>query len=259
MSDVVDRVLAARRGPAILAPLGAEAPPDLAAGYALQRRIAERLGEVPPIGFKVGATSEAMRRYLGQDQPVAGFMPAAGIRRSHGRFRLADQVETGVECEIGLRLAQDIPVGTHDRAVLAGAVAEVFVAIEVLDRRYGDLAVLGTPTLVADSALHAGGLLGAPCPGWDAARLAGPDLARLRGRLTVSGALRGEGLGGDLLGHPMEVLAWLAASGAAAAFGGLRAGQVVLLGSVTPLIWLDGPGTVRASFAGLGEASAEFV
>jgi 2-keto-4-pentenoate hydratase len=74
----------------------------------------------------------------------------------------------------------------------------------------------------------------------------------------VDGALRGEGHGRDLLGHPMEALAWLADSGAAHAFGGLRVGQVVFLGSVTPPIWLEGPCAVRVEFDGLGAAELRF-
>jgi 2-keto-4-pentenoate hydratase len=75
----------------------------------------------------------------------------------------------------------------------------------------------------------------------------------------VAGQVVGEGDGRDLLGHPFEALAWLAASGAAAAFGGLRAGQVVWLGSVTPPIWLDGPCAVDARFDLLGAAQLTFV
>jgi len=258
MIDPIERILAAQRGPAILVPLGASAPATPEEGYALQRRVAERLGESPPAGFKIGATTAQMQRYLGLPSPAAGFTPAAGLHRGHGEFDLAASVEAGVECEVGLRLGRDLPFGRHERAVLAGAVAEVFAAIEVVDRRYGDLAALGTPTLVADSVFHRGGVLGDPAPGWDAGRLAGPDLAAVRGRLEVDGELRGEGVGADLLGHPLEALGWLAASGAASAFGGLRAGQVVLLGSVTPPIWLAGPCAVRVEFSGLGAASARF-
>ena len=43
------------------------------------------------------------------------------------------------------------------------------------------------------------------------------------------------------------------------AFGGLKAGHVVWLGSVTPPIWLGGPGTVEADFDGLGIARLRFV
>ena len=70
--------------------------------------------------------------------------------------------------------------------------------------------------------------------------------------------MRGEGVGADLMGHPLNCLAWLAGSSVAAAFGGLQAGQVVMLGSVTPPIWLTGPATrdggVPAVAAGAGAA-----
>ena len=45
----------------------------------------------------------------------------------------------------------------------------------------------------------------------------------------------------------------------ARSFGGLRAGQVVFLGSVTPPIWIDGPGSVVVEFDTLGKVSLEFV
>lgn len=68
----------------------------------------------------------------------------------------------------------------------------------------------------------------------------------------MDGSVRGGGHGRDLLGHPLAALRWLADGAAAAAFGGLRAGQIVLLGSVTPPIWLSGPCAVVVSFGPLG-------
>jgi 2-keto-4-pentenoate hydratase len=85
------------------------------------------------------------------------------------------------------------------------------------------------------------------------------DLAALPGRMTVDGAPVGEGVGGDLLGHPLNCLAWLAGSEVAAAFGGLRAGQVVMLGSVTPPVWLDAPATVSVAFPPLPEVRLRLV
>ena len=67
----------------------------------------------------------------------------------------------------------------------------------------------------------------------------------------MNGVERDAGHGADLLGHPMAALAWLAGSEVAAAFGGLRAGQVVMLGSVMPTIWLDAPALVQIHFDGL--------
>lgn len=246
-SDAAEAILEARRSRRILAPLGALAPMTPEAGYALQKEIALRLGGLPPAGFKIGATTRQMQSYLGLSGPAGGFVPKAGLRTSPATARHADFVDPGVECEVGLRLARDIAPGPCTRDQAAAAVGEVFAAMEIVDRRYGDLAVLGTPTLIADQVFHAGGVLGTPVADWRSV-----DLAATRGRLSVNGEVRGEGVGADLLGHPFEALAWLASSACAAAFGGLRAGQVVFLGSVTPPIWLDGPCTAVVDFDTLG-------
>lgn len=246
-SDAAEAILEARRSRRILGPLGALAPKTPEAGYALQKEIALRLGGLPPAGFKIGATTQQMQSYLGLSGPAGGFVPKAGLRTSPATARHADYVDPGVECEVGLRLARDIAPGPCTRDQAAAAVGEVFAAMEIVDRRYGDLAVLGTPTLIADQVFHAGGVLGAPVADWRAV-----GLAATRGRLSVNGQVRGEGVGADLLGHPFEALAWLASSPCAAAFGGLRAGQVVFLGSVTPPIWLDSPCSAVVEFDTLG-------
>jgi len=246
-------ILASREARRILLPLGPDSPADVAAGYAAQREVAEALGAVPPAGFKIGATTKQMQAYLGLAGPAAGFVAREGIQRTPGSFRFAELIAPGVECEVGLRLGRDIPAGPCTREAATAAVAEVFAAIEIVEKRYTDLAELGTPALIADQVFHRAGVLGAPAQGWRKA-----DLGAIRGRMTVDGALRGEGAGADLLGHPFEALAWLAASPGAAAFGGLRAGQVVFLGSVTPPIWLDGPCEVVVEFDVLGRVEARF-
>ena len=49
----------------------------------------------------------------------------------------------------------------------------------------------------------------------------------------------------------LAALAWLANSSVAKAFGGLKAGQAVMLGSVTPPVWLDAPASVLVDFSPL--------
>lgn len=253
MTDAVAEILAARRDRRNLDLPAADRPADLDAAYALQRRLAREMGEDPPAGWKIGATTKAMQAYLGLSHPCAGFTPRAGLRERHGEFRFADFVKPGVECEVGMRLRHGIAPGAHSREALADAVEHVFAAIEVVDQRYDDFVALGAPTLIADQVFHAGGVTGHPASGWP-----GLDLAATRGRVSVDGAVRAEGVGADLLGHPLDALGWLADSGAAHAFGGLRAGQVVFLGSVTPPIWLEGPCRVTVAFDTLGEVTATF-
>ncbi|MEO8716042.1 MAG: fumarylacetoacetate hydrolase family protein [Acetobacteraceae bacterium] len=223
-------------------------PETEADGAAVQRARARLLGADPPAGFKIGATAKRMQDYLGLSGPAAGFMAASGMLASGARRRFADFTAPGVECEVAVRLARDLPAGpcTPERA--GAAVGELMAGIEVVENRYGDLGVLGTPALIADQVFHAAAVLGAGMADWR-----GLDLVGLAGQISVDGEPRGGGVAGDLLGHPMNCLAWLAASEVAAAFGGLRAGQVVMLGSVTPPIWLNGPADIVVAFPPLGE------
>jgi 2-keto-4-pentenoate hydratase len=231
-----------------IAPLAAAiAPRTEAEGAAVQYALAQRAGATPPGGFKIGATARRMQEYLGLSGPAAGFMAIGNLYSSGTTLRYADYLRPGVECELAVRLAHDLPPGPCSREQAADAVGEVVAGIEIVENRYCELVELGTATLIADQVFHAAAVLGEPgLQDWRSL-----DLATLRGRLLVDGHVRDEGVGADLLGHPLNCLAWLAGSSVAAAFGGLKAGQVVMLGSVTPPIWLTGPASVTVDFASL--------
>lgn len=240
-------LIAARRGRRVLHSLPPDiAPRDLAEGVAVQHAVARLSGAEPPAGFKVGATARRMQEYLGLPGPLAGFMAEAGLHGSGSTLSFRSFLDAGVECELAVVLAQDLPPGPCSTAEAAAAVGELMAGIEVVENRYGPLDVLGSPTLVADQVFHAAAILGAPYPDWR-----GLDLQALAGAVSVDGQERGAGIGADLLGDPMAVLAWLAASEEAKAFGGLRAGQAVMLGSVCPPVWLDGPAEITVQFAPL--------
>jgi 2-keto-4-pentenoate hydratase len=238
----------ARQRRAQIAPLSrAIAPRTEAEGAAVQYALAERAGAASPGGFKIGATARRMQEYLGLSGPAAGFMAVGNLYRSGATVRFANYLRPGVECELAVRLARDLPPGPCTQEQAAQAVGELVAGIEIVENRYGELVELGTPTLIADQVFHAAAVLGEPgVHDWRSL-----DVATLRGRLVVDGHVRDEGVGADLMGHPLNCLAWLAGSSVAAAFGGLKAGQVVMLGSVTPPVWLTAPASVTVDFAPL--------
>jgi len=230
-------------------------PRTLEEGVAVQLALAKRMGAWPPGGFKIGATTQRMQAYLGLDGPAGGFMPKGGLHASGVTLPWSDFSGLGVECEIAVELGADLPAGPCDAARAAASVGKLFAGIELVENRYGpppagDLKAVGTPTLVADQVFHGAAVLGAPPANWRSL-----DLAAIPGRLLVDGAERGAGVGAELLGHPLNALAWLAGSWVAKAFGGLRQGQVIMLGSVCPPVWLDGPCTVTVAFVGLPEVT----
>ncbi len=229
-------------------------PRGLADGIAAQLAVARLSGAQPPAGFKIGATARRMQEYLGLPGPLAGFIAEAGLHGSGSTLSFKSFLHAGVECELAVVLARDLPPGPCSNAQAAAAVGELMAGIEVVENRYGPLDVLGSPTLVADQVFHAGAVLGAPHSEWR-----GLDLRSLAGSVSVNGHERGAGTGADLLGDPMSALAWLAASEEAAAFGGMRAGQVVMLGSVCPPVWLDGPAEVTVQFSPLPTVTLSLV
>lgn len=236
---------AARQRREKITPLpAAEAPKSEAEAAAAQRALAERTGAASPGGFKIGATARRMQEYLGLTGPAAGFMAVGGLHPDGATLRFADFVHPGVECELAVRLKRDLLPGSCSAHDAAAAVGALFAAIEIVENRYADLVAVGTPTMIADQVFHAAAVLGEPGPR-DWREL---DVGALPGRMTVDGHVRGEGVGADLMGHPLNCLAWLAGSTVADAFGGLKAGQVVMLGSVTPPVWLTGPAQVVVEF-----------
>jgi 2-keto-4-pentenoate hydratase len=231
-----------------VAPLPAAiAPRTEAEGAAVQRALSHRAGAASPGGFKIGATARRMQEYLGLSGPAAGFMAVGDLYHSGATAKFASYLRPGVECELAVRLARDLPPGPCSPEQAADAVGDLFAAIEIVENRYGELKALGTPTLIGDQVFHAAAVLGEPgMQDWRSL-----DIGALRGRLVVDGHQRDEGVGADLMGHPMNSLAWLAGSSVAAAFGGLKAGQVIMLGSVTPPVWLTGPASVTVDFSPL--------
>ena len=238
-------LLRIRRERTVVAPLpDGIAPSTGAEGAAVQFALAELVGAVPPAGFKIGATGKRMQVYLGIDAPVAGFMRAADVHHGHAALRFGDFVRPGVECEVAVRLAHDLPPGPCSLDQALAAVGNFFAGIEIVENRYGDVAALGTPTLVADQMYHCAAVIGDRHDvDWRTL-----DIGALHGRISLDDGTGDEGVTTDLLGHPLNGLAWLAGSAEAAAFGGLKAGQVVMLGSVTPPVWLTGPATVTVTF-----------
>ena len=232
-------------------------PADEAAAYAVQEALHDRLtaeGWGALAGHKIGCTTPVMQRFLSIARPCAGGVFAPTVQHERGVFRHADYLHVGVECEIAVRLAQDLPAegAPYDRASVAAAVGACMAAIEVVDDRYTDYRSLDTPTLLADDFFNAGCVLGAPLEAWREL-----DLVALRGRMTINGVEVGTGTGGDILGHPLAALAWLA--NARAARGRyLEAGEFVLLGSVVETRWVTAGDLVEVEIEGLGSARAEF-
>ena len=219
------------RGP--FASLPAElAPRDAGEAYAIQSEFvgmrSATLGQVT--GYKIALTTPAMRAMVGLNDSIAGDMLEKTILRGNSRVRAADYGRLIVEFEIAFEMAEDLPAigAPYDRASVSRAVAAAMPAIELADDRNADYTKLpgSALMLIADNAWNEGAVLGDPVTKWQ-----GIDLAALQGVATINAANVGIGHGRDVMGHPLDALAWLANHLAARGLG-LWRGDVVITGSL---------------------------
>lgn len=228
-------------------------PRTEAAGYRAHARLTEQLcaaGQGPVVGWKVGVTTPQMRAHLGLDAPIGGMVLAHGHHESGALLAAGDYVRLGIECEIAFVLGAPL-AGPVTRAEAAAAVTAVHPAIELVDDRYGgDFARFGAPSIIADGSFHAGYVLGAPAPGWRDL-----DLAAVRGETRANGGVFATGKGADVLGHPLESLAWLA-NRLGSLGQRIDAGQIVLTGSLPLPYWAAAGDHVEIAIEGLGAVTA---
>lgn len=230
-------------------PLGPETGVvDLASAYAVQRRYVALMSEAAgaTAGYKIGLTSARMQKMCGIDQPVAGVVLASRIAQSGVVLQARRYHHMGLEFEVGVRLRHDLPQGeapfTKER--VAQAVGGVCAAVEVVDDRNADYSTLEALSLIADNSWNAGAVLGAFTGSWD-------NLEAAAGIVRLNGQEIDRGYGRDVLGHPFVPLTWLA-NHLAAAGETLRAGDVVLTGSIIPTRFPKEPGAFRFDLAGIG-------
>ncbi len=232
-------------------------PADEAGAYAVQNQLHELLsaaGLGSLAGHKIGCTTKVMQDFLRIPNPCAGGVFESQVHRTPASVRHAAYVRPGVECEMVVRLAADLPLrqAPFDRDAVAAAVGEVVAGMEIVDDRYVDYRSLDTPTLIADDFFDAGCVLGEPVAAWRAL-----DLPSLSGATWINGVEVGRGHGADVMGHPFEALAWLANS-LARRGRHLRAGEFVFTGSVVETKWVNRGDRVVMRIERLGAVEAVF-
>ena len=220
-----------------------EAPATLEEAYAISAGMMAALGQHPG-GWKVG--------YAPDKTPVASPMYASGFLNSGESWSMRSDRPMIPEIEIAVRLAHDLPPNPrqpYTRADIEGAASEYLIGIEIIERR---IPMQGAPfpMNLADDLGNVGYVVG---PGTrDFRKL---DLANLQCRFWMNGTLAVDRRGGHPSGDPLKpMIDWANAQKDNA--GGLRRGQIVTLGSLTPLVVMPGPGTLEAEIEGIGRISA---
>jgi 2-oxopent-4-enoate/cis-2-oxohex-4-enoate hydratase len=251
-----DELYAALAGRYVLDPLTTREPAigiDDAYNISLHLLKRREAGGERVIGKKIGVTSKPVQDMLGVHQPDFGFLTdrmhiADGSRVSLAAAKL---IQPRAEGEIAFVLNKDLRgPGVTEEQVL-DATDYVSPCFEIVDSRIRDWKIRIQDT-VADNASCGVFVIGAA-----RIRPRDLDLAAVKMDISKNGAHVASGIGAAVQGHPATAVAWLANT--LGRFGiPFLAGEVILSGSLAPLLPITPGDRFDMSLAGIGTASISF-
>ncbi|PLW83123.1 2-oxopent-4-enoate hydratase [Kineobactrum sediminis] len=205
------------------------------------------------VGKKIGVTSAPVQEMLGVFQPDFGFLTNAMLVADGADIPIAGQlIQPRAEGEIAFRLKHDLQgPGVTEEDVL-NATDAIIPCFEIVDSRIRNWEIKIQDT-VADNAS-----CGVYVLGQNAVDPRDFDLPELKMRIWKNGELHSEGYGRAVQGNPLTAVAWLANT-----LGELgipfKAGEIILSGSLAPLIPVVAGDEMRLELEGIGDCSCRFV
>lgn len=252
-----DELFAALRTRRVLEPLSARGLGlDLDDAYRVSLRLLQRRldqGE-RVVGKKIGVTSKAVQDMLGVRQPDFGFL-LDRMQVGDGStlsLKSAGLIQPRAEGEIAFMLKKDLKGPGVTEAQVLDATDYVCPCFEIVDSRIRDWKIRIEDT-VADNASCGVFVLGAARVG-----PAALDLAQVQMDIRKNGAHIASGLGAAVQGHPATAVAWLANTLGAFGIPFLK-GEIILSGSLAPLLAIVPGDRFEMSLSGIGGASISFV
>jgi 2-keto-4-pentenoate hydratase len=197
-----------------------------------------------PIGWKLGLGTAAAMEQHGTSAPVVGHLTDRGLLESGSHVAIGDWGKPAAEPEIAVHVARDVPPD-GERDAVAAAIGGLGVAIELVDLGAGEL-----EDILAGDIFHRHVVLGPPA--------SGVELDDLRGAIVLGDEARYVANPLALVGDPVASLAHLATH--LAAFGEtVRAGDVLITGSIVPALPVAPGQRLEYRLEPLGELDLEFV
>lgn len=249
-SDWVDRVIGAYRTPA---PITTAPLPDARLAIDIQNRVVAAL--VPEfgavLGYKAGLTSPAARERFGVNEPILGTLLDGMLLENGATISVSDGVHLLVEADLLVRVRDARINQAGSRAEAFASIDRVAPFIEVPDVIIQPGQPVNGAVLTAVNSGARWGVIGAAI---DTDKILIADLAAFAVRLEGGDAVN-ESNGEALMGHPLEVVLWIA--GEVRKRGNkLKAGDWLSLGSLTAPVPVRAGQSYRATYSGLGPDAA---
>jgi 2-keto-4-pentenoate hydratase len=198
-------------------------------------------------GWKIALTLPTQYEPLKLSGPVFAASITAACGRAGPAFEKGWPLKPGIEPELVARISRTRrPAARPIPPTASAPMSARSIAAWSWSNRYVDVTKMTGPARIADNVLQAALVVGTEIEDWQKL-----DFANLKGRSTLDGKELAAGSSSAVMGGAMISLAWLA--NALNKHGRhLKAGDLVLTGSVHPPAFLPGTGVAKTEFEGLG-------
>ena len=223
--------------------------------YNISLRMLERRQQAGArvIGKKIGVTSQAVMNMLNVHQPDFGYLTDDMVFNSGEAVPISDRlIAPRAEGEIAFILKKDLTGPGVTNADVLAATECVMPCFEVVDSRIQDWNIKIQDT-IADNASCGLFVLGD-----NAVSPRQVDLVTCGMVVEKNGSIISTGAGAAALASPVNCVTWLANTLGELGIS-LKAGEVILSGSLVPLEPVKAGDTMRVDIGGIGSASVRFV
>ena len=200
---------------------------------------------------KIGVTSKVVMDMLNVHQPDFGYLLDGMIYNEGEAIPMDTLIQPKAEGEIAFVLKRDLQGPGVSNADVLRATEGVMACFEIVDSRIRDWKIKIQDT-VADNASCGVFVLGDKLV--DPRRV---DLSTCGMVLEKNGEIAGLGAGAAALGSPVNAMAWLANTLGRLGIP-LKAGEVILSGSLAALIPVKAGDSLRMAIGGIGGCSVRF-
>ncbi len=222
--------------------------------YQIQLRMIQRRLDAGEhvVGKKIGVTSKVVMDMLKVNQPDFGMLTSGMVFNEGEAVDTSKMIAPRAEAEVAFVLKSDLMGPGVTAADVLRATDCVMPCFEIVDSRIKDWKIKIQDT-VADNAscgvLTLGGLRKSPRD---------LDLALAGMVLEKNGEIISTSCGASVQGSPVNAVAWLANTLGRLGIG-LKAGDIILSGSQSPLVPVVAGDSLYCSVGGLGGTSVRFV
>ncbi len=221
--------------------------------YAVQDSVAEmrvQRGE-KIVGFKIGCTSDAIRRQFGLNEPIFGRLFAPHIHNEETVVNWRNYINCAVEPEMVFTIGADLCGTDSSDDRLIDAIECISPGIELHNYKFW----FDPPTsqeLICSGGIHAGLIVGA-------ARVTPEQLSFEHELFSVrlNGELIAEAPASEIMGGPIHSLRWLVDSLTHRGLC-LKKGSLVIPGSPVELVRIDRDAELRVEIEGVGVVVSHF-